>query len=346
MGVSRAWIGCVAFVVLLAIPLLACARSEPAGRSGAGRGEPLRIVATTGMVADLVREIAGERAEVRQLMGAGVDPHMYKPTRGDVAQLTAADAVFYNGLLLEGKMTETFERLRAGGKPVVAITSAISARSLLKEQAEGETSGDGDAGEAETDPHVWMDPALWATAVGPVRDALVALDPASKAAFESRASAYAAKLKELDGYAERVLNGVPERSRVLVTAHDAFGYFGRRYGYQVEGIQGISTESEAGVKDIQRLVDLLVERKITSVFVESSVSDRNVSALIAGARAKGHSVSIGGTLFSDAMGQQGTYEGTYVGMIDHNVTTIARSLGGEAAAPAGGMQGKLQGGKK
>lgn len=352
MRVSRQWLGIAMLLLSMCVPALSCARTEPAGGDGksGGSGKPIQIVATTGMVADMVREIAGDRAVVRQLMGAGVDPHLYKPTRADIALLSGADAVFYSGLLLEGKMTDTFDRLKAGRKPVVAITTAIDESRLRNKDAVPEPTPEGGkkaapSGEGQThhDPHVWMDPSLWALAVGPVRDALIAMDPASKAGFDARASAYAAKLKALDTYAETVLKSVPEKSRVLVTAHDAFGYFGRRYGYQVEGIQGISTESEAGVRDIQRLVDLLVDRSIKSVFIETSVSERNINALIAGAKAKGHEVKIGGLLFSDAPGAEGTYEGTYIGMLDHNVTSIVRALGGQA--PARGMNGSLAEGK-
>lgn len=335
MLLLRRWVMISMVLMGLGVLSLSCARAQPPAGAGSASAKPIRIVATTGMVADMVREIAGDQAQVGQLMGAGVDPHLYKPTRADVALLNEADAVFYSGLLLEGKMTETFERLKAGGKPVVAITSAIASTDLRHDAPEG----GGSAGEKHHDPHVWMDPALWARAIDPVREALIKLRPDSKSQIDARAAAYAAKLKQLDAYADKALKTVPEKTRVLVTAHDAFGYFGRRFGYQVEGIQGISTESEAGVRDIQRLVDLLVDRKIASVFVETSVSDRNINALIAGARAKGHQVRIGGSLFSDALGAEGTYEGTYVGMIDHNVTMITRALGGDA--PSRGMSGKL-----
>ncbi|XHC25605.1 MAG: metal ABC transporter solute-binding protein, Zn/Mn family [Phycisphaerales bacterium] len=193
--------------------------------------------------------------------------------------------------------------------------------------------------EKEFDPHVWMDPAVWARVVDEVRDALVEIDPEGVEGYRANAAAYRERVEAIDTYAGAVLASVPENQRVLVTAHDAFKYFGRRFGFEVVGIQGISTQSEAGVRDIERLVDLLVDRQVGAVFVESTVSERNVRALIAGAAAKGHSVVIGGELFSDAMGDAGTYEGTYIGMIDHNVTRIARALGGEA--PDGGFQGKL-----
>ncbi len=307
----------------------ACGSEATGGETGAAPAPPYTIVATVGMVADVVERVAGERGEVVGLMGPGVDPHLYKPTRGDVRRLMEADVVFYNGLLLEGKMTDTLVRVATAGRPVHAVTELLDERYLLEPEGF----------EGHSDPHVWMDPAAWSRAVEVVRDALAELDPAGAATYRANAEAYLAELRELDAYAERVLGSVPEGQRVLVTAHDAFNYFGRRYGFEVVGIQGISTESEAGVRDVERLVDLLVEREIGAVFVESTVSQRNVDALVAGAAARGHAVSIGGELFSDAMGDAGTYEGTYVGMIDHNVTTIARALGGEA--PAGGMRGRL-----
>ena len=291
-------------------------------------GRPV-IVASTGMVADLVRAVAGDRAEVSALMGEGVDPHLYKPTRSDIARLMRADAVFINGLLLEGKMTDAFARLRESGKPVVAVGDALPQDRLLSPPGF----------EGAHDPHVWMDAGLWARALPAVRDAVTALDPAGAELYARNADAYAAKLADLDAYARRVLGSIPANARALVTAHDAFNYLGRAYGIEVHGIQGISTESEAGLKAIEELVALLAEQRIPAVFPETSVSDRNVRALVEGAAARDHAVALGGALFSDAMGAPGTYEGTYIGMIDLNVTTIARALGGEA--PASGFQGKL-----
>jgi manganese/zinc/iron transport system substrate-binding protein len=289
----------------------------------------LRIVATTGMIADMVREIGGDRVEVTALMGSGVDPHLYKPTRSDIAAVMSADIVFYNGLLLEGKMVDAFVRAATSGKKVFAVTELIDESQLVTP----------DGGHGLHDPHVWMDPSVWGLGVNVVRDRLIEADPAGKPQYDGSAAAYAQMVRSLDEYAKQALGSVPAASRVLVTAHDAFNYFGKRYGFEVMGIQGISTESEAGVRDIERIVLTLVERKIGAVFVESTVADRNVRALVAGAQARGHAVRIGGELFSDAMGRPGTYEGTYQGMIDHNVTTIARALGGDA--PERGMVGKL-----
>lgn len=303
--------------------------SASSGDKSATTTESITVVATIGMIADIAREVAGDRTEVVGLIRSGVDPHLYAATRSDVERLMSADVVFYNGLLLEGKMTDALMRAASSGRMVKAVTESLEPSLLLEpEEFEG-----------LTDPHVWMDPARWTQAVDVVRDTLIEADPDGADGYRSRADAYKAELAELDAYAERVLASVPDGQRVLVSAHDAFNYFGDRFGYEVMAIQGLSTESEAGVLDIERLVDLLVERQIAAVFVESTISEKNVQALVAGAAARNHEVIIGGELFSDAMGDDGTYEGTYIGMIDHNVTTIARALGGEA--PERGIRGEL-----
>lgn len=291
--------------------------------------ERLTLVATIGMVEDVVREVAGDRAEVLGMMGPGVDPHLYQPTRTDVGQMIDADAIFLNGLFLEGQLNEALDRAREQGKPVFAVAESVEEQYLMPAEE----------AEEEFDPHLWMDPAVWARVVDVVRDALIEIDPENAEEYRANAASYRERVEALDAYAARVLATVPEEQRVLVTAHDAFNYFGRRFGYDVVGIQGISTESEAGSRDIERLVNLLVQQNVGAVFVESTVSERNIRSLIDGAAAQGHTVVIGGELFSDAMGDAGTYEGTYIGMIDHNVTRIARALGGDA--PEAGFQGKL-----
>ena len=306
-----------------------CGNDRPSPPEAPADAAGYTIVCTVGMVTDIVRQVAGERASVEGLMGPGIDPHLYKPTRSDVERLLGADVIFYNGLLLEGRMTDALVRAATAGRKVVAVTELLDEQYLLEPP---EFAG-------HPDPHVWMDPSAWAKAVEVVRDKLSEHDPAGAPAYQANAAACLEEIERLDAYASMVLATVPPSSRVLVTAHDAFNYFGRRYNFEVVGLQGISTESEAGVQDVERLVSLLVDRKVGAVFVESTVSDRSVRALIAGAKARGQPVAIGGKLFSDAMGDQGAYEGTYVGMIDHNVTTIARALGGDA--PPGGMQGRL-----
>ena len=292
----------------------------------------LNVVATTGMIADAARAVGGDLVKVKALMGPGVDPHAYRQTRSDIVALTRADLVLWHGLYLEAQM-EDFLRKLSKQRKVVAVGDRLSKDNLLAH----------DDYQDKFDPHVWMEPELWAGVVAQIQTALTNVKPESKAQFATNAAKHLEAVNKLGLYAKRVLSTVPEESRVLLTAHDAFNYFGRAYGFEVIGIQGISTESEAGLKRIRELVELLVQRKIGAVFVESSVSDRNIRALIEGAAAREHKVRIGGELFSDAMGPDGSYEGTYVGMIDHNVTTIARALGGDA--PEKGMAGRLSAGK-
>jgi manganese/zinc/iron transport system substrate-binding protein len=309
----------------------ACDRSPSADAhkpNGASRGTPYKITCTVGMVADIVREIAGEKAVVSHIIGESVDPHLYQASRSDLVTLMGADIDFYSGLHLEGKMVDALEQV--GRKlPVYAVTDGIAPERLM---APPEFAG-------QHDPHVWMDARLWKDAASFVADALGEFDESNAAYYQGNYERLAKKMDALDAYAKSAIATIPESSRILVTAHDAFHYFGRAYGIEVRGIQGISTESEAGVKDVNELVNLLVERKIRAVFVESSISAKNVTALVEGAASRGHPVEIGGTLYSDAMGRAGTYEGTYIGMIDHNVTTIVRALGGEA--PERGMSGRL-----
>ena len=288
----------------------------------------LNVVATTGMIADAVRRVGGEFVEVRALMGPGVDPHGYRQTRSDIVAMTRSDLVLWHGLYLEAQMERFFEDL-GEKRPVVAVAESLDKDSLLSHADY----------EGRFDPHVWMDPTIWADVVAAVAEALSAAQPANADAFVRNATVYQAELSDLAQYAKEVIAKVPQDARVLVTAHDAFSYFGEGYGFEVIGIQGISTASEAGLNRISQIVDTLVARDIRAVFVETSVSDRNMRALIEGAEAQDHKVEIGGSLYSDAMGEAGTYTGTYIGMIDHNVTTIARALG--ADVPAGGMSGKL-----
>jgi manganese/zinc/iron transport system substrate-binding protein len=292
--------------------------------------ERLSVIATTGMIADTARRIGGDLVDVRGLMGPGVDPHGYRQTRSDIVAMTRADLVLWHGLYLEAQMEDFFEDL-GGKRRVVAVAEGLPRDLLL-----GHADYDG-----RFDPHVWMDPVLWKGVTDAIARALSDAMPSQAATFAANAQSYQAELDALAAYTATALSRVPEDQRVLVTAHDAFGYFGKAYGFEVIGIQGISTESEAGLNRISTLVDELVARQIGAVFVETSVSDRNMRALIEGAAAQGHTVTIGGSLFSDAMGAEGTYEGTYIGMIDHNVTTIARALGADVAP--GGMTGKLAG---
>lgn len=318
IGLSRR-IFALGLAAILAAPLPAQAEA------------PLNVVATTGMIADAARQVGGEFVEVRALMGPGVDPHAYRQTRSDIVALTRADVVLWHGLYLEAQMQDFLLELSRKRK-VVAVAEALPRERLLNH----------DDYEDKFDPHVWMNPDLWKGVVRSVETALAETRPELADQFAANAEKHLVDVARLATYAETSMAKVPADSRVLLTAHDAFGYFGQAYGMDVLGIQGISTESEAGLNRISELVDMLVDRQIGAVFVESSVSDRNIRALIEGAAAKGHKVLIGGELFSDAMGEDGTYEGTYLGMIDHNVTVISSALG--ADVPARGMDGKLSAG--
>ncbi|MCI0757044.1 metal ABC transporter solute-binding protein, Zn/Mn family [Teichococcus vastitatis] len=311
---------------LLAAGLALCTPTLAAAQE---RRAPLRVLATTAMIGDLTRCIGGGRVNLTVLMGEGVDPHLFKPTRQDVARLLQSDLVLYSGLMLEGQMIEAIERVGGSGRRTVAVAEALPPAALLVPE--------GAAGQA--DPHVWMDPRAWSQVAAIIAARLTESDPAGGPVFAAQLATLQAELAALDEWALRAIASIPAERRVLITAHDAFGYFARRYGIEVMGIQGLSTESEAGLRQIERLVGVLVERRIPAVFVESSVSDRNIRALVEGAMARGHEVVVGGALFSDAMGAPGTYEGTYPGMIDHNVTTIVRALGGEA--PERGFAGQL-----
>ncbi len=305
--VRRIWLAWL----LVSVTLVA-AGCGPSGSTD-GASSEIRVVTTTGMIGDLVKNIGRDRVSVTSLMGPGVDPHLYKASEGDIARLAGAGIIFYNGLHLEGRMGDILVKM-AREKPTVAVAERIPGTALLKTPDETE------------DPHIWFDVSLWMMAAEVVRDTLIEVDPAGKAAYEANAAAYLKELEELHAFAREQIGSIPAEQRVLVTAHDAFGYFGRAYGIEVMGLQGISTATEYGLTDVQNLVGLLVSRKIKAVFVESSVPKRSIEALVQGAGAKGQSVSIGGELFSDAMGADGTPEGTYVGMVRHNVTTIVNAL--------------------
>ncbi len=304
--------------IFLIPALLLLGACEPSPEAPKKTG-PLQVVATTGMIADIAARIAGEWAEVEGLMGPGVDPHLYKAGESDVRKLTDADLVLYNGLYLEGKMGDILVRM-ARHRPVVAVSEAIP-QDLLREPPELQ---------GHYDPHIWFDVSMWIRTLEPITQALSEVAPEHEEAFRANADVLRGELEALDAWAgDRVLELPPER-RVLITAHDAFGYFGDRYGMEVIGIQGISTLAEAGLQDVERVVDLVVERNIPALFVESSVPRRTIEAVQAACASRGHEVTIGGELFSDAMGAAGTPEGTYQGMVRHNVNTIVGSLAGES----------------
>ncbi len=312
-----------AFIAAAFFPSCVKKKESQTSRS---QGDPYQVTATVGMIADVTREIAGDQATVHNLIGEGIDPHSYRPGKSDIDALQTADLILYNGLLLEGKMGEVLGSQKKAGKPILAVAEGLSDYPII-------------GGESHADPHLWMDVTAWSKVSEKIAHHLQTFDPANKDKYSANLEGYQTQLQQLDAYAKTCIATIPEKQRFLVTAHDAFSYLGRAYQLEVRGIQGISTESEAGLQEMNELVNFLVESKIPAVFVESSVSDKSVRALIEGARAQGHEVKIGGELFSDAMGPAGTYEGTYIGMIDHNITTITRALGGQA--PEKGLQGKL-----
>jgi len=315
----RAFLGLLtASTTVVATPLRAAARQ-------------LDVVATILMIADAARQIGGDLGAVKALMGVGVDPHSYRQSRSDIVALTRADLVLRHGLYLEAQMEEFLLNLTQHNT-VVSVGEAPPV-----DQRTNHASY-----QYRYDPHVWMSPSIWTHVVRAVAQALCDAAPDHTSIFVTNAKAHLADILRLDTYAHEKIATIPQAERVLVTAHDAFGYFGRAYGVEVIGIQGISTESEAGLNRIGTLVNMLTQRNICSVFVETSVSDRNIRALIEGAAAQGHMVTIGGELYSDAMGIEGSYEGTYLAMLDHNITTITRALGGDA--PDRGMDGKLMAG--
>ncbi len=302
--------------LLLLLTLLGCGPQQEDQADLSER--TLHIVATTGMIADTAGRVGGARVAVRGLMGPGVDPHLYKPSEGDVARMDGADVIFYNGLHLEGKMTDVFKQMQRRGKKTVAVTENIDrARLLTPPEFEG-----------NYDPHVWFDVTLWRETVEAVRDTLIEMDPKHRDTYAENTRTYLKELDELHGFILAEVKKVPEGRQVLITAHDAFNYFGRAYGFEVRGLQGISTLAEAGTGDMRNLSRFIADRKIPAIFVESSVPGRSIEAVQAAVRSRGFEVAIGGELFSDALGSPGTPEGTYVGMTRHNVRTITQALGG------------------
>jgi len=283
--------------------------------------DKLNIVCTTGMIGDAVAKVAGEHATVTALMGPGVDPHLYKASQGDLQKLSQADIIFFNGLHLEGKMGEVLEKI-GRTKPVIAVSDGLDKSRILQLGNQKDTH----------DPHIWFDVQMWSDVVMYVGKSMEELDPPHAAEYRRRAAQYRDSLLELDKWVHNQLASVPKQQRVLITAHDAFNYFGRAYDIEVKGLQGISTVSEYGLKDVTDLVSFISDRKIKAVFVESSVPTKSLEAVVEGVRKRGHEVGIGGTLYSDAMGQAGTPEGEYTGMVRANVNTIVHALIGESHA--------------
>jgi len=301
--------------ILLALAAVCLGCGDASGPGGATPGGRPRVVATTTIVADLVRQVVGDRIEVECLVRAGIDPHSYKATPRDAARLLAADLVVSSGLHLEGRLADLLGRL-GDRVPVLAVADRLPADRLLAAEA------------GFSDPHVWFDAGLWSLLPAEVAEAVAAIDPAGSETYRSRAAAYSASLRGLDEALRRSIATIPERQRVLVTAHDAFRYFGRAYGIEVVGVQGTNTTAEAGLGDVNRLVELVVSRGIPAVFVETSVADRNVAAVIEGARARGHELVLGGRLHSDSLGEPGSGADTLAGALAANVDSIVAALAG------------------
>lgn len=285
----------------------------------------VEVVATTNVVGDLVEQIGGESVSIESLMGPGVDPHLYRASEGDVSRMNEADIIVYNGLDLEGQMTNVLARMGQQGRSTVALAEEAVSEDMLLESAEFE---------GNYDPHIWLDVELWQRAAAHIADVLAEHDPDHADVYQSNAEAYLDTLDELDAYVHERAAEVADEQRVLITSHDAFRYFGEAYDFEVRGLQGISTDVEAGTADVRQLADFVAERQIPALFVETSVSQRGIEAVREAVRDRGFDVVIGGTLYGDALGSPGTEAGTYTGMVRHNIDTIVEGLSDEAVEAA------------
>ena len=303
------------------LALIAAVLMWRSGGAAADAAPPLKVVATTGMIADTARAIGGSAVTVTALMGEGVDPHLYKASPGDVRVMTGAGLLLWNGLHLEGRLGDAITKL-GSRVPVVCVTDSMPPDRLLRSAGAGSVP----------DPHVWFDLALWRFACERMRDAIIERKPDAAQEVRERCAAHLVLLDTAAQHVQAVVASIPAERRLLVTAHDAFGYFGRANGISVRGIQGLSTDSEASLRELNALIDVIVERKVPAVFIESSVPRKAVEALVEGCSARGHAVTIGGELLSDAIGASGTEQGTHVGMVVHDAEVIARALGGSVPA--------------
>ncbi|TPN84717.1 metal ABC transporter solute-binding protein, Zn/Mn family [Aquimarina algicola] len=298
-------------IILLSILILASCKEQ-----NKSKNQKLKVVTTTSMVTDLVQNIGKDLIEVEGLMGSGVDPHLYKASEGDVSKLLNADVIFYNGLHLEGKLVEVFEKMQHQNSKTIAIGESLDKKTLIGSEYFA----------SNYDPHIWFDIQNWKIITEYVIEQLCALDPKNADAFKKNGQEYLFQLDDLQIKLDNIISTLPKEKRILVTAHDAFNYFGNAFDFNVVGLQGLSTATEAGVQDVQKLANFIIEKKVKAIFVESSVPKRTIEALQAAVRSKKHNVIIGGTLFSDALGNPGTKEGTYIGMFTYNVDTIINAL--------------------
>jgi manganese/zinc/iron transport system substrate-binding protein len=299
----------IALIVFFIVLLTSC-KDESEKQDG-----KLDIVTTTTMITDLVKNIGKDSVSVQGLMGSGVDPHLYKASEGDVSKLTGADVVFYNGLHLEGKLVDVFEKMGRNGT-TIALAEVLDKKGLIGSEYFA----------SNYDPHIWFNIEYWKQITEYLTKELSELDPDNAAFYEKNKEEYLKKLDALEGDVRKTIETLPEEKRVLVTAHDAFNYFGQEYGFEVVGLQGLSTATEAGVQDVQKLAQLIIDKQVKAIFVETSVPKRTIEALQQAVNSKGYDVEIGGTLYSDALGNAGTDEGTYLGMFRYNVNTIVEAL--------------------
>ncbi len=309
--IPRLFFSRLVFAIALLFLLHGCEEDD----SAADDDRPF-VVTTTNLIRDVVETVGGDDVRVVSLMGPGVDPHVYRATPRDFRRMEQSDIVLYNGLFLEGRLSEILDRL---GDESRAVTGAIPREKLVEATDYGGTY----------DPHVWFDASLWTYVVTDVQEALTKLLPERESEFARRADAHRKELMELHEYAKKSIQNIPEERRVLITAHDAFQYFGRAYDIEVRGLQGLSTATEFGIQDVTRMVSLIIERNIPAIFIETGVSTRAIESVIIGVRDRGYQVRLGGSLFSDSMGARGTPEGTYSGMFRHNVETIVQALSEE-----------------
>ncbi|MBQ4820316.1 zinc ABC transporter substrate-binding protein [Aquimarina sp. MMG016] len=300
----------ILIVFIISLALFSCKQEAK------DKNQKLNVVTTTSMITDLVKNIGGDVIEVEGLMGSGVDPHLYKASEGDVTKLVNADVIFYNGLHLEGKLVEVFEKMGGQKTKTIAIGESLDKKTLIGS----------DYFASNYDPHIWFSVENWKLITSFIIKKLAAIDPKNAETFEVNGKAYLEKLNTLETRLEGIIASLPKEKRILVTAHDAFSYFGKAYDFDVVGLQGLSTATEAGVKDVQKLANFIIEKEVKAIFVESSVPKRTIEALQAAVKSKDHEVVIGGTLYSDALGNAGTIEGTYIGMFEYNVNTIVNAL--------------------
>ncbi|MDD7887155.1 metal ABC transporter solute-binding protein, Zn/Mn family [Flavivirga sp. 57AJ16] len=297
------------YIIVIALVFLNCKNEKKANNK-------LNVVTTTTMITDLVKHIGGEHINLQGLMGSGVDPHLYKASEGDVTKLANADIIFYNGLHLEGKLVEVFEKMHNQKTKTIAISDALDEKTLIGSEYFA----------SNYDPHIWFNVDYWMQATQFIVDKLSEAIPEQKTTFEAHGANYMKQLEALKIKLTSIIDTLPEEKRILVTAHDAFNYFGKSFHFEVVGLQGLSTATEAGVQDVQKLSAFIIEKNVKAIFVESSVPKRTIEALQAAVKSKGHDVIIGGSLYSDALGNAGTAEGTYIGMFEYNVNTIVNAL--------------------